>query len=380
MNFSTMRHSRVRRGAWVRRIVFFAMALSASAASAITYTFESLYDQTEVGFPGFNPPSLNDSGVVSFVGIVAGKNSIVKGNGGPLTTIATQGSTYSAFGLWPAINNSGLVVFNANRTAGNPGIFTSDGIGPTTNINGTLTGNFTTDLGVPSINDSGQVAFVAQSGTQQNIYIGNGGTPTLVGPSSGTVDINNSTTLAWSDGRIRQWKAGATSTLVDTTGPFSSINTVPAINVNGDVSFVGSLDAGGEAVGIYNGTTHTVAIVPKPVASAFSINTEVGINNEGRAVFRTGSPSGGNLYTATASSTDLVLSKGMPLFGSTLFDFQFFRNGFNNAGQVAFQYQLANGNLGIALATPVPEPSSLVLLLLGLAGCAVIAKRKQPQV
>jgi hypothetical protein len=56
-------------------------------------------------------------------------------------------------------------MFKASRTGGS-GIFTGNGITPVTKINGQLTGNFTTDLGVPTLNDSGYVAFVAYDATK----------------------------------------------------------------------------------------------------------------------------------------------------------------------------------------------------------------------
>ena len=58
---------------------------------------------------------------------------------------------------------------------------------------------------------------------------------------------------------------------------------------------------------------------------------------------------------------DRVILEGDPLFGSTLSDIQFFRNGFNNRGQIAFRYSLANGLAGIAVATAVPQLGAGVL-------------------
>ena len=50
----------------------------------------------------------------------------------------------------------------------------------------------------------------------------------------------------------------------------------------------------------------------------------------------------------------------------------------NDAGQIAFHYQLANGRQGIAVATPTPEPGitaslAVGILLLGAARCRSLA-------
>ena len=69
-----------------------------------------------------------------------------------------------------------------------------------------------------------------------------------------------------------------------------------------------------------------------------------------------------------------VIRQGDPLFGSTVTDLSFSDSGFNDSGQVAFSYQLANGFRGIAVANPVPEPSA-VLLLAATGGPLLLRRR-----
>jgi hypothetical protein len=48
----------------------------------------------------------------------------------------------------------------------------------------------------------------------------------------------------------------------------------------------------------------------------------------------------------------------------------------NNAGQILGYYQDANGNAGGFLLTPVPEPSTWAMMLLGFAGVGYAGARK----
>src|SRR5262249_10982950 len=140
-------------------------------------------------------------------------------------------------------NNSGTVVFEANRTVGLPGIFTSTGTGQQpTNINGLTTGNFVGDLGVPAINETGQVVFNAYSSpVSLNLYVGSGGTPTPIASSNGnSADINNSATVTWSTStEIMRWKSGTTTTIASSHSPFDIYESAPAINATGNIVFGG---------------------------------------------------------------------------------------------------------------------------------------------
>ena len=120
---------------------------------------------------------------------------------------------------------------------------------------------------------------------------------------------------------IYSGNGGALTTIADLSGPFSYLGDFnslqPSINVSGMVAFTAGLDAGG-----------------------------------------------GGLFIGDGTATNEVIGTGDSLFGSTLTGLSISPTGFNDAGQVAFHFQLANGTTGIAIATPVPEPSSSLLLML----------------
>jgi hypothetical protein len=116
---------------------------------------------------------------------------------------------------------------------------------------------------------------------------------------------------------------------VDSSGPFAFFFTEPSINDSGMVAFLGGLDSGG--FGIFAG--------PDPA--------------------------------------DEVIRLGDQLLGSTVTRLILHPDGFNDSGKIAFQYFLANGLTGIALATPraTPEPGTLALLGLGMLGLGFTRRR-----
>ena len=97
------------------------------------------------------------------------------------------------------------------------------------------------------------------------------------------------------------------------------------------------------------------------------------MNNLGKPVFLAGLDNGAfGIFTGPDPVADKVIQLGETLFGSTATSFTLVPVGenygntdINDAGQVAFHYQLANGRQGIAVATPTPEPGIFTCLVLG---------------
>ncbi len=158
---------------------------------------------------------------------------------------------------------------------------------------------------------------------------------------------------------------GATTTTIAlTSGPVFYALFDPSINTAGKLGFVALLE---DTVtgGLFTSdgtTTTTIALTSSPTFQNFA---EFSINAAGTLGFRAILDAGGvGLFTGDGTTTTQVLKTGDALFGSTVTDVRLSKQAFNDDGQLAFYYELADGRNGIAVANTVPEPGSALLLLL----------------
>jgi hypothetical protein len=305
----------------------------------------------------------------------AGGGSVHTGNGGPLTTISSSGSFFRGFTGRASINDKGLVAFH-----GFPdepfasGIFTGSG-GPITPVavvspNG---GFFHSVTDRPAINDAGTVGFVASySGGGLGVFTRQGSGPVIsvadnagAFASFGFASLNNTGTVAFTadldDGSsgIYTGNTGQPVTLiVGSDGPLSSFST-PSISDKGNIAFTALADTGGGGVYVRDGNGLITPVADS--SGAFSSFGAVAINDGGMVLFYASLDAGGfGLFTGADPLNDRIIGSGDAFFGSTVTQLEFFNQGLNRQGQVGFRYTLANGVEGVAIATPVPEPSSVV--------------------
>src|SRR5215203_1272411 len=271
-------------------------------------------------FIGSNP-SINDSGQVSFAARLDGgkkddTEAILRGDGKKLTTIARTADEFNFFGFDTSINNSGEVAFTAeldDEFGFDEGLFSGSGIksGVTTHYL-TSTSDFDGSAERPSINNSGDIAFVESIDGARGIFVGQEGEFTQIAAADPTVGLgepilNNAGTVVFQrsffDESTQQFveeivkiDADGTSTvLADTTGEFSSFGfRPPSLNDAGDVAFLANLD-GSSTSGIFVG--------PDPIA-------------------------------------DRVISTGDTLDGSTVQNITFCEEGLSDSGELAFVAQL----------------------------------------
>ncbi len=229
----------------------------------------------------------------------------------------------------PSINDSGRVAFQASLTAGGFAVFTGSG-GPLTTIVNSNDGVFNTfSLGAePMINNAGTVAFFGQ------LNPGADGNPSSTSATNGI--------FTGAGGPIK------TIALADGT-TYSSVSFIPSINNNGVVAFQAGLAAGGQGIFTGDGTTTKTIIT-----TSTNVLGNPDINNAGKVAYweRIGTfpgPFTFGVFTGDGTTTATIAQTGG---GSQFFSFGSGSAGpkINDNGTVAFT-AVSLGKQGIFTAS-----------------------------
>lgn len=359
----------------------------ANSAHAIPYSYVT------IAAPGVFPGgvyqgTVNNSGEVAFAGFgpfVPGQGkveTVFKGSGGSLTTIASTVASQFTFFNPPFINGPGDVAFRglAGFTAPN-GAYRGNG--------GALTTIYTAPNGVDpyAINDSGTVVF---SDNAIGIMTGNGGTPTIEVPLGGPfagfgfADINNAGTIAFpvtlttGQSAIYTKNANTLTQIAISGGSVSDITGAPKINQSGDLAWFANLDTGDQEIQTKIGGIAGVFVDTKGPYAQFGFHNALDINIFNEIVFSAVldsnvDPSASGLigiFTGPNPVTDSVIRSGDLLAGKTVREA--YLGGINDCGQISFGAIFSDFTYGMFRADPsgrvcntVPEPNSLMLLSLG---------------
>ena len=374
-------------------LVAVGVVAAAAQAAAAPYQFEKVagtdtsFTQLTVGRLG-----LNDAGQVLFMGTSGGRFGAYRGTAGGAATFIGQGNA-------GGINSSGTVSLSATPN-GNRGVYTGNG-GPLVQAVGQSDAVDSVQAS-PSINDHGDVAFRAF--TRDNwdyIYVGRAGPGIVrrIDPGAGVLlsegsslpQINNAGAVAFRaefhrhTGRhgFSVFVSGADGTTHEVLAADNAIVGhsfgVPSLNEAGVVAAWEQRQEGF--------TTRKRIVTAGPGGEVdVVVGYEAGfrelehpwINDAGDVVFYglpplTPSPPAvfPGIFTGPDPVADEVISVQDPLFGSRVV--QLWRSPvINNAGQIAFGYRLADDRVGVALASPVPEPAGA---LAALAGGALLLRR-----
>lgn len=340
-----------------------------------------------------NTVGLNDLGQVLFSALVVsgttGRGGLFVGDGTTMTQIVREGDlvpnasdTFSRV-LRGSLNEHGQASFSAelSGTGGRYGIYRGDG---TTTVQIVRAGQAAPDgigvfssFSVDTMNDLGQVAFIAELNDTAGGYSGDAGV--FVGSGGTLRQVARRGQAAGSGG-----------------GTFDSFSSI-ALNATEQILFGASIDSATPLdVGIFRSDGSTLQTIVRkgwsaPEEGVFGYFRDSAFNDVGQVAFYaelkdTLHTSGIFLYDDKAGLIT-VARRGDPLLESTITDLTFGptwgplgdeRSGLNDRGQVAFRFTLADGRHGVAIWSPVPEPTAWLLLLAGctLIGCCCRASRR----
>ena len=373
--------------------------LAPLTAHAQNYRFTQIADTRNV-FSTFGPPALNDSGTVGFqASLQSGEAGVFQYQAGTTTPIAQTGPFLDFIGFRTSLNNGGASAFAGDMNGfSGQGIFRGEGTSMVT-IADSATDRFDFVNFAPSINDKGEVAFIGEKDASQGflsgVFAGDGGPLTIKYDESdgfsffsGDPSLNNSGKVAFNaqrtDGRngLFLGDGGTLTTIALDDGLFSDLNDQPSLNNSGDVAFEGFLAGGGTGIFVYrDGSLVTIADGSGAFApSGFGTPS---LNDNGTVAFL-GTLNGfqQGIFVGSDPVTDRVILAGDTLFGKVTVGFDFFREGLNNQGQLAFRAFFEDGTESLILATPngiaaVPEPGAIAFGLLAGGGVLGLVARKR---
>ncbi len=172
----------------------------------------------------------------------------------------------------------------------------------------------------------------------------------------------NSPFLSPGTSAIFTYSGDSFNTLVETNASAFALD----INDNGDVVL-----SNGNTIGLFNRSNNVLTTIAD-TSGIFSRLGSPAINNNGNIAFVASLDIGGTgIFTGTDSITDKVIATGDTLFGSTVTNLNFIPQGFNNNSQIAFLAQFSDGTQGIFRADlisespkSVPEGTSVLGLVL----------------
>ncbi len=311
-------------------------------------------------FTDFMPyvASINDHGVVAFQATLRGGGSgVYAGSGGPLSTIVeTDAGPLAAIRSHPDLNGGGSACFYATSRSGlRAVVLVRDGM--------VLT--LAEDAGPlgPTMNDSGIVAFRAESESGAGIFTGSEGGISPVAETGdgfsafhGLPVINGGGAVVFradrstGDQGIYVCDGGPLAPVAETGEVFAGLGQFPILNDAGTVAFCATLHDGRSGMFIAS-AGETVVVLDS--SGSFESFRGVLLDEAGRLIFYA-TPRGGELgvFTGPDPVDDCLLQLGAPLLGSTLVDFALNPVSINNSGQVAIRVKLATGLQLVLRADP----------------------------
>ena len=353
------------------------LLIASGVSEAATYTFTKIVAESRTGPVVRLSPvlAMNADGTVAFgasstlEGSIAGEGAVFTGSGGTLRKIADANGALMAMQV-SSINDAGTVLFQGMTKEFVTGMFTGDGGAVGTVMLSTAQArlpSYPTLYGDISKNgdvvyrDAGRI--VVRSNGVSRVVADSSVAGRFEGLSlamSAQFNRNGSIVFGAIDASIRDRgglfidTGGTIKTVAEDTGPLRFAYSVyPMMNDAGRVVSLAWSDSGLLRGGVYSfadGKTETHFS-----GELRALNAD--INNRGEVVYvlRLSGDAPGGIYRGPDLKADKVLEVGDSLFGSTVRGMGIATSGghfLNDKGQIAFVYALANGESGIAVATP----------------------------
>jgi hypothetical protein len=212
------------------------------------------------------------------------------------------------------------------------------------------------------MNNAGKIVTTGLGTAGAEVWAGDGGPMTLVrstsfdGSLNGGAAINDAGTVAIYDrnGSLTSeslgYVSGGTFVPIASTATGYSTITRPSINNAGAIAFA-AFHAGDHLYRYANG------ILGDVTPQGFGHSGDVAINGVGDIVYHQIVAGADRIRVGT----NTVITRGDPLFGSTVSILQLGSDSINDAGQVVFQANLADGR-SVAVLAQVPEPALALLV------------------
>jgi hypothetical protein len=336
------------------------------------------YSGLEVG------QAINDRGAIAFeANLRSGGAGIFTrnpdGSQGPI--IAITSDLIRTFTLSPFMNDSGTVSFGAELRDGSTAIFTGRGQKLTRVADTGPNSPFSSlpSTGAPQIHDNGTLYFRASlTSGGAGLFTGSGGLPSILYVTGGQFSAFLGAAELQRHGDTASFRAtlstgadcvcegsGGPVTLIATTGDTYSSFLGSSINDAGTVVFSANLTGGGQVIVKPDGI---LADTSGPYREFFS--GRLSSNNDGTVVFGADLKNGRRgIFRGPDPATDTIIATGDPLFNSTVTAFpNNFINpkGLNDAGQIVFRAELADGRTALVVAQPDGEARASILQVPGL--------------
>ncbi len=348
-------------------------SFSVSVVGGQTYGFSKVAD-SQMGFsdfPGKGAPAINSDGWVAFSGLDSSGSGIFLGSGaGPVLGVTNQSS------IFDAVSNDGYVAWN---TADQSKILMGRGGSPQTVLDraGTTYDYFNR----PVINNLNDVAFQAgRYGNMFGIFV-NVENSFVISEPAGTAlsppSMDDSYGVAWSkNGQVSLVSRGdegarslvgiAATTAVSPTSTLSQLGSSVDLNNLGRISFWARRNDGSQVVLAFTGNAANNRTIMSTGVTFSGLGGQPSINDSSEVAFSgllAGTGEKGIFLGSGASSGAGLSYQKIVKVGdkidlqypeATVIDLALFKNGLNNAGQVAFYAELSNGIKGIYRADPKP--------------------------